>query len=297
MPLLEKVDLSLHMTNETPVDEWSSLVQKSGHHDRVLALPVEQLTALELIIFAESVNLDVLCNVLRRCKNLTNLAVSFHIYYSSRSPNNIPVSLPMLTSLNLHCDTRVFKYITAPLLEDLTIVDNYTEYIDTHLFYEDMAGFQTRSSTTLSCLKLIFGLGGSTNAELFTEKLIAILALFPSIGSLSIFGWPNSEDKNRAYYVVANSLFRALTYTKGQSVLLPKLTDFHCGLNLLEEYPSELTPMVFSRASMDVEDGDIWSDEMPGLWSLNLGCIGFADDLRFTRILELPGLTVVYQVG
>ncbi|KAJ3894020.1 hypothetical protein GG344DRAFT_74506 [Lentinula edodes] len=217
-----------------------------------LALPVEQLTSLEIRADKKSV-FDPIAylNMLRQCTNLRSLKIGFpkrttrHLSLFG-SHNSFPILLPSLKSLDIldgHYGGEFLSCFSAPLLKDLTL----------RMFGEAnisdlptaLSGLQSRSMTILSSLALQVILNLNMNSV--SRNLVAILAIFPTL----------DEFRLSAISIVSKfdlgPILRALTFVKGHPVLLPKLTVIELELTAIrmdrsrDEYPSDLIPMVLSR--------------------------------------------------
>ncbi|KAE9398851.1 hypothetical protein BT96DRAFT_994552 [Gymnopus androsaceus JB14] len=259
-----------------------------------LRLPMEQLTSLkindceDLELFSD--NPVVYVDILGQCKNLVYLHIELPWDDAFiRSCNNISIFFPALKSLNIPCyetgdGLYILSCLTTPLLEDLTL--QYCGQKSSDIVAE-VTDFQRRSAFVLSSLTL-----DSFNGKEFTEHLITMLSLFPSVHSFrmeEIFG--------------VNHLLRALTCVEGDlnSILLPKLT--HLALNqqriAIGDYQLELTRMVFSRwwlgeaSDLGVDAYDVASHSNKLVRLKNLTLRGFHYNIAL--ISELPGLEVYYE--
>ncbi|KAE9404272.1 hypothetical protein BT96DRAFT_989547 [Gymnopus androsaceus JB14] len=120
-----------------------------------------------------------------------------------------------------------------------------------------VASFQRRSATALTSLTLALHYVREDGPKMRTNDLTAILSLFPTIKSFRI-------DNLKS---IVNPLLRALAWTTGREVILPKLADFWLNHTFdryyLQPYPSELTPMVLSRWWPDRSDFGDDDDNKP----------------------------------
>lgn len=209
-------------------------------------LPVERLTTVDIAAMDPKYDLAVYVDMLRRCTNLTRLA--FCIPFPS-NPNlagftpNLSITLPSLKTLDITCYTPTIasplSCFTLPVLEDLILQWQGQDY---HSLYMDIVGLKNRSMTSLKSLTL----GHFMTDNIFTKEMTSILSILPELTSFSIDGCTTFG---------LDPLIRALTYTKGQPVLLPKLTKFGFYPFENQGYPPSMMDMVFSRLWSDTDEG------------------------------------------
>ncbi|KAE9401971.1 hypothetical protein BT96DRAFT_918561, partial [Gymnopus androsaceus JB14] len=139
--------------------------------------------------------------------------------------------------------------LTAPLLEDLTLrrIDQ-----DIDGLASDVIGLQDRSVISLSAMTLTLHCRMGYDEEYITQNLLLILATFPAVKSLRIDqDWSHDDDETDDPVYDVDALVKAMIYTKGHPVLLPKLTNFELSIGELPlDMSMELTsikPMIHSR--------------------------------------------------
>lgn len=261
------------------VDYWpgTSLLE-------TFAMPVEQLISLDIAAMEPEYDLTVYVDILHRCNSLTKLA--YCIPFPS-DPGlvgftpNLSITLPALKSLDVTCyegHHSVLSCLTVPLLEELTL---QWQGQDHHDIYTDIASLRNRSLTSLSSLTLNHFLAD----QKFTREMIAILSILPELTSFSIVGCTTD----------LNPLVRAITYSKGQQVLLPKLKRFSFLPFEDQGYPLKMTAMILSRCWLDSDKGEL--PQRKGLTRLEKVVLPgslFAKEIS-TRIFNFPGLNVEYD--
>ncbi|KAE9407251.1 DEAD-domain-containing protein [Gymnopus androsaceus JB14] len=245
-------------------------------------LPAEQLKTL-VIASSVHINISVAVVVLQASQGLVNLEIDLPVALSITSSIEIlgiNVLLPALKSLKIRCRDEVHFYdflrcLTLPLLEHLTL-RGQDYHFDSVIFPPAAAQFQHCSATSLSSLTL------EDLDCIDVETLTKNLGIFPDVQALRL----------HRVEVDVNLLLRALTYSEGSHVLLPKLS--YLGLSLSYEqpaaYPSALTSMVLSRW---------WSDnERTTAGSVRLQKVtlrGYLYDEQLTHISGLSGLEINYK--
>ncbi|KAE9404867.1 hypothetical protein BT96DRAFT_916546 [Gymnopus androsaceus JB14] len=219
------------------------------------ALPAEQFTSLKItstIVKPSYFDPDAYTDILRRCKDLVHLRVDLGLDFEPDFvlfSHYLSISLPSLRSLDISAlmisgnDVNLLHCLTTPHLEELTLRYNVQ---DLDALLVDVTSFQHRSSALLSSLTLVgFWPFRETNENL-TQTFTALFSLFPAVRSLRMHECAFNMDE----------LLQALTFTKGHPVLLPKLTNFELrAQDDMEEFPSELTPMILSRSLHDETEG------------------------------------------
>ncbi|KAJ4481750.1 hypothetical protein C8J55DRAFT_549251 [Lentinula edodes] len=258
-------------------------IQESGCQMSIvqgLALPVEQLTSLEIGADKKSA-FDPIAylNMLRHCTNLRSLKIGFprrttrHLSLFG-SHNSFPLFLPSLKSLDIlngYYGGEFLSCFSVPLLKDLTLrMFGQANMLD---LPTALSGLQSRSMTVLSSLALQVILNVDTAPV--SQNLVAILAMFPTLDEfrLSITSIVSRFD--------LGPILQALTFVKGRPVLLPKLTVIDLELTAIrmdrttDEYPSDLTSLVLSRwwpdnSELLVHNGDHEekTSEHPGMSKL-----------------------------
>ncbi|KAE9405916.1 hypothetical protein BT96DRAFT_987896 [Gymnopus androsaceus JB14] len=146
-------------------------------------------------------------DILPRCKQLVSLEISLPSGGFIGFSTGLSILLPTLRSLEVTCYSvadNILRCITTPLLERLSI-RYYNRDLDGLVL--DIVMFQQRSSTTLSSLVFYPSILGNRGHDL-TEKVVAVLSLFPTIRSLEIH--PPFD---------VNSLMQAMTCTEGYHIL------------------------------------------------------------------------------
>ncbi|KAE9405934.1 hypothetical protein BT96DRAFT_292940 [Gymnopus androsaceus JB14] len=186
-----------------------------------LALPGEQLTSLKVGEDRFTFDPVMLLDMLPQFKQLVALEIVTPVDRFSGFSPDLSILLPTLKSLDVfffNTVDNILRCITTPLLDRLSIT-YHRQDLDSLVM--DMARFQQRSSTALS--SLVFCLRSSAADERLdhTEKVIAVLSLFPAIRSLEIH--------TRAL-LNPDPLIQAMTCTEGHYVL-PNLQDL-----VLERY-------------------------------------------------------------
>ncbi|KAF9066214.1 hypothetical protein BDP27DRAFT_1047442 [Rhodocollybia butyracea] len=258
-------------------------------------VPLAQLTSLRLDLrkmdgVSEGLPLNGFVEVLSECRNLITLEILIGEYHSVfRSLPNLSSSLPHLRSLELsynkviwEASNSLLQYITAPKLEHLALRCDapYCYIADA----SDLVDFQVRSSITLRSLELVdFPISDN---EVFSSRVLPILAACPSVRS---FGMRLDE------FVRLAVLIKAMTYTRGQPLILPyithlvlRATDSIYGLDW--ECPSEIVPMILSRIRGEEEtDGKV----VARLQKVVLTEVESTDEIREIReIYDIPDLDV-----
>ncbi|KAF9066217.1 hypothetical protein BDP27DRAFT_1330959 [Rhodocollybia butyracea] len=261
--------------------------------------PLAQLTSLSLDLRkmkgryeSPPPALNGFVELLSKCENLITLKIligRIHAAFGSMLTLSPPVHLPYLRSLDLsyHAVTwptsdrdSLLKYITAPKLEHLILRCNVPLYyiVDG----SNLVDFQTRSSISLQSLKLInFSI---PDHEELANRVISILAACPSVHSFEM------KLKGDVRLI---TLIQAMTYTKGQPVILPYITHLSLGASKSEygldlECPSsELVHMILSRIQ--------GAEETDGVVVSRLQKVVLTDIVRteaFREIYNIPDLDV-----
>ncbi|KAE9408776.1 hypothetical protein BT96DRAFT_913889 [Gymnopus androsaceus JB14] len=235
----------------------------------VLMLPAEQLTSLKIISDFHSYNIYV--NLLHRCGNLVNLELDYDSELHPIDNTSLPIYLPSLKSLSL-CDNLV-GWTTAPHLEELTLRYVSRDFLS---FSMEVAAFQRRSRTALSTLYLEYFDPLDEGLANFTEDLIAVLSVFPTVSKFGI--WYSTFD--------VNPLLRALTVDENRQALLPKLE--HLSLRMYfgsADYTSELTALILSR----------WWPEVIALLRLQNVTLGGNSGLKKLDMTSVPSGLIVLE--
>ncbi|KAJ3854787.1 hypothetical protein EV368DRAFT_80254 [Lentinula lateritia] len=300
MPLLESV--SIEVTDYHGEDSVENLIQRhpfveillgaprlqtlkiweSGCQMSILqglALPVEQLTSLEIRADRESVfDPIVYLNMLRQCTNLRSLKIGFPrrtTRYPSLfgSHDSFPILLPSLISLDIlngYYGGELLSCFYIPLLKDLTL--RMSGQANISGLPTALSGLQSRRMTVLSSLALQVILNMDT--DFLSQNLVAILAIFPTLDEFRL------STTSIIGRFDLGPILQALTFVKGHPVLLPKLSVIELELTAIrmdrsrDEYPSDLTPMVLSRWWPDNSESQVHSgdheetSEHPGMSQL-----------------------------
>ncbi|KAF9062345.1 hypothetical protein BDP27DRAFT_1336807 [Rhodocollybia butyracea] len=261
-------------------------------------IPLSQLTSLSLDLRSLGGHSDPqngLAEVLLECQNLITLRILTGRCYAALTLSP-PVHLPCLRSLELsyhsatlQADNRdsLLKYITAPTLEHLTLRCDvpYRYVVDG----SNLVDFQTRSSISLRSLNLVeFHLSRADELSInfFENRVIPILAACPTV---------HSFEMALEEYVQLNLLFKAMTYTKGQPVILPYIThlslgatEAECGCKHDWYCPSELVHMIQSRIQGEEESNGVVVARLQKVVLTDVGRTA----VNFQEIYNLPNLEV-----
>ncbi|KAJ3743959.1 hypothetical protein DFH05DRAFT_1446353 [Lentinula detonsa] len=312
LPLLKK--LSLHSASQDPFPYYIDIqaflgslelsqveLSKSGPNTdflESLILPTTQLVALQVKDTSSSFpKLPVYVDLFQQCPNLVNLIIDLQM--SSGFDPTISISLPSLKFLDIVCrqlsqGVSLLHCLVVPSLQDLSLhwcglsFPEFSRDIDRLRNHSESASRLTSLTVYIRWLY--------TN-----DDLTSILALFPRVTSVRIY---------RIEFDVS-AFLRAMTYSRGDPVLLPKILDLELGFKTLTDrqsyYPSELVPMILSRSwparshpdteitsrqVMDLED-DV-TNEVCRLQKFNLYG-SWLKEPDEELIAGIPGLTFEYH--
>ncbi|KAE9403153.1 hypothetical protein BT96DRAFT_973913 [Gymnopus androsaceus JB14] len=274
LPLLEKLFLSLDWSGDTP-----DLLELFPHgveaflgaprlqHLRIvdpevhsmlhgLVVPLEQLTSFEIELAWHEITFDlsVYQQALHQCKSLVSLKVE--------------------------------------LSDEVEFDANFSEIND---LSRDVVGFQNRSAAALASLTLTLHCCLGIDTDCITASFLSILGAFATVETLRIGqAWDfhsGMDDELDPIYDV-DALVKAMIYTKGHAILLPKLTNFELSV---EDFPSKSTSvlsMIHSRWWTDKSELDF--DNVAQLQKVKLR--GPFSEVNISKEdLDLPGLIVDFE--
>ncbi|KAJ3995063.1 hypothetical protein F5050DRAFT_372975, partial [Lentinula boryana] len=314
LPLLKK--LSLHSASEDPfphdIDIQAFLgslelsqveLSESGPNTdflESLTLPTTQLVALQVkdtsMASSSFLKPPIYADLFQQCQNLVNLKIDLQMSFGFEP--TISISLPSLKFLDivwrkLSQGVNLLYCLVVPSLQDLSL---HWCGISFPEFSRDIDGLRNHSESASRLTSLTIYM-----RWLYTnDDPILILALFPRVTSVRIY---------RIGFNVS-AFLRAMTYSRGHPVLLPKILDLELGFETLTDRrycPSELVPMILSRSwparshpdtkrtssqVMDLED-DV-TNEVCRLQRFNLygSRLNEPDE---ELIATIPGLTFEYD--